>query len=410
MTHSHAIFRSKRTMRIPRLDIAELSQRASNILSASGLDLRITVGSSSIIIGTRNTGSKETTEFVFSSERTFRRVFRRLRLSEFASSYFDGRIKVNGSIRKAVDVLDAINRATDRRQTLSEALQHASFRMAKALFPSFALRFESLEHYANSAKAYELFLDPYLQYTCAKFERGDESLEEAQIAKFQLIARWASAHIGDLRGKEHLDVGCGWGGMLSYFAKELQTVSTGNTNCAPQGVYASRRFGSNIQFGDFSELERSSKLYNLITVVGMIEHLTPSRRKILLRTVGTRLAPGGVAYVQCITKPDVWIGGDAYRMAQRVVFPGHYLDTAAQTEKLFREAGFEVVQQLDDSRDYGRTTDYWVQNIEKHASELGALLGERQYRVYLGYLAYASKLFSTDRGSLMRYLIRKRAT
>ena len=69
-------------------------------------------------------------------------------------------------------------------------------------------------HYDLSRELYELFLDEDMQYSCAYFENGDETLEEAQEKKKRHIA----AKLQLAPGQRILDIGCGWGGMALYLA------------------------------------------------------------------------------------------------------------------------------------------------------------------------------------------------
>jgi len=385
-----------------------LTARLDEILNASGLSVRLTIGSYSLVIGQKHS-ARAVTEFIFKSPAVAARLLKRLRLYDFVVAYLDGYLEVRGPISGAIDILDAMNVVTDQRQTILEYLQFWAFRISKAFVPSIAVRFESLDHYSQSARAYELFLDEYMQYTCGRFETGRENINEAQVEKFELIRRLIEAHGGSLSGKSHLDIGCGWGGMVVYFSKNFGTRSIGNTNCAPQVKYASRRFAVETVCCDFGKLNDLGQKFDVITVVGMIEHLTPYRRSQLLDTIENLLNESGLVYLQCISKPQIWIGGDAYRLAEREVFRGHFLEYRQQTEERLRRKGFAILEAFDHGFDYGLTTALWVKNIEANKDALIKLLGERQYRLYLGYLAFGSKLFSTGRGSLMRYVF-KRAT
>jgi cyclopropane fatty-acyl-phospholipid synthase-like methyltransferase len=383
------------------------TDRLDKILIARGLAARLSVGADSLVVGHRSNAA-DCVELIFRSRHVFERLMTHLRLLDLAAAYADGTMEVRGPTSSAVDVFDAINAATDRRQTLFEYLRLLAFRISKAILPSASLQFESLDHYSQSAQAYELFLDDYMQYTCGRFQTGIEDIDTAQVAKFELIAELATKHGVALSGATHLDVGCGWGGLAAYFTKHYDTVSLGNTNCLPQMKYARKRFGCDVLFGDFSKLRKLDRRFRLITVVGMIEHLTPYRRAQLMKIVHDLLADDGVAYIQCIAKPTVWIGGDAYRVVEREIFQGHWLEYREQTERLFDKSGFVVMDAFDHATDYGHTTARWAQRIEANREHLVALLGEREYRLYLGYLAYASKLFFTGRGSLMRYVLKKR--
>src|SRR5690242_6019371 len=69
---------------------------------------------------------------------------------------------------------------------------------------------ESQSIYDVSNDFFALFLGPTMGYTCSYFERDDMTLDEAQIAKFDL----ALGKLGLEPGMTLLDVGCGWGGAL----------------------------------------------------------------------------------------------------------------------------------------------------------------------------------------------------
>jgi cyclopropane-fatty-acyl-phospholipid synthase len=340
--------------------------KMNHILARNSLSARLTVEGRSIDVGQRLQNGVPAVEFVFQSTAIFRELMGNLRLYTFAKAYFDIEVDIIGSFQGAVDVLYAINLATDQPQTLRERVHSLFFRALKATVPFVARRFESDAHYAMSDRAYSLFLDRYMQYTCAKFISGREDLNVAQTNKFELIRALAERHLRTLANIKHLDIGCGWGGLIWYFQKYFNTKSTGNTNSTSQRDYAISNFGAQVKFGDFSVLQDSPERYGLITIVGMLEHLTAHRRAQLLHIAKGLLAPNGVVYVQCIGKPNVWIGGDSYRIAYEDVFPGHQVETRGEMEARFRAAGFDILYAADDAADYAKTTALWVENLQKN--------------------------------------------
>ncbi len=70
---------------------------------------------------------------------------------------------------------------------------------------------ESQSIYDVSDDFFALFLGPTMGYTCSYFERDDMTLDEAQIAKFDL----ALGKLDLKPGMTLLDVGCGWGGAIA---------------------------------------------------------------------------------------------------------------------------------------------------------------------------------------------------
>ena len=80
-------------------------------------------------------------------------------------------------------------------------------------------------HYDVSNRFYELVLGPSMTYTCAVYPTEDATLEEAQDAKYDLVARKL-----DLQpGQRLLDLGCGWGGMVRHAAREYGVHALGVT-------------------------------------------------------------------------------------------------------------------------------------------------------------------------------------
>ena len=69
-------------------------------------------------------------------------------------------------------------------------------------------------HYDIGNELYRLFLDEGLFYSCAYFEKDDDTLEAAQRANCRLIA----AKLGLQPGQRLLDIGSGWGGLAIYLA------------------------------------------------------------------------------------------------------------------------------------------------------------------------------------------------
>lgn len=81
-------------------------------------------------------------------------------------------------------------------------------------------------HYDFDGRLYSLMLDEDRQYSCAYFPEGDETLDEAQLKKKRHIASKLRL---DRAGIEVLDIGCGWGGMALYLAREFGARVTGLT-------------------------------------------------------------------------------------------------------------------------------------------------------------------------------------
>ena len=91
-------------------------------------------------------------------------------------------------------------------------------------------------HYDVSNRFYEQILGPSMTYTCAVYPTADSTLEQAQWAKHELVAR----KLGLQPGMRLLDVGCGWGGMVMHAAREHGVQALGVTLSRRQAEWAQK--------------------------------------------------------------------------------------------------------------------------------------------------------------------------
>src|SRR3954468_19595042 len=84
-------------------------------------------------------------------------------------------------------------------------------------------------HYDVSNAFFALFLDASMTYSCAIFSRGAATLEEAQMAKHELVC----AKLALTPGERVLDVGCGWGAFALHAAREHGVQVVGVTLSEP---------------------------------------------------------------------------------------------------------------------------------------------------------------------------------
>jgi len=72
------------------------------------------------------------------------------------------------------------------------------------------------EHYQLGNDLYQNMLDPLMTYSCGYWKNA-KNLSEAQIAKYDLIAR----KLRFKKGMRVLDIGCGWGGFAKYAYRKI---------------------------------------------------------------------------------------------------------------------------------------------------------------------------------------------
>ena len=89
-------------------------------------------------------------------------------------------------------------------------------------------------HYDLGNDFYKFWLDKTMTYSSAIFSNKSESLEEAQIRKYSKLANLTSIKKGD----KILEIGCGWGGLSQFLAKNYDCDITAITISKEQFNYA----------------------------------------------------------------------------------------------------------------------------------------------------------------------------
>src|SRR5438034_1323397 len=179
-------------------------------------------------------------------------------------------------------------------------------------------------HYDVSNEFFALFLDETMTYSCALFEEGTETLEEAQRAKLELICQKL-----ELRpGMRMLDIGCGWGSLAIHAASEHGASVVGVTLSEPQAELARERVRDagvadrvEIRVQDYRDL--SGESFDAVASIGMVEHVGEGRIDEYARRIERVLAPGGRVLnhgIVCVPaqKHGAHIGGD---FSNRYVIP-----------------------------------------------------------------------------------------
>jgi len=274
-------------------------------------------------------------------------------------------------------------------------------------------------HYDLGNDFYALWLDPYMQYSCGYFPHGDESLEEGQEAKLDLLCR----KLGLEPGQRLLDIGCGWGGLVRFAAERFRARTTGITLSEPQAAFARRRAREagvadrcEIRVVDYRDLPPGER-FDAIVSVGMVEHVGHRNLPEFFRRAFAHLRPGGRFLDQGIVTLDSaapWLRRLRERISHRwssfieeFVFPDGELVTTGERLGPAEKAGFEVRDVTSLREHYATTLRHWVRRLEAHRDEALELVGRPTYRVWRLYMAGSAHAFSSGRIGLVHELYRK---
>jgi cyclopropane-fatty-acyl-phospholipid synthase len=246
-------------------------------------------------------------------------------------------------------------------------------------------------HYDLSGELYDLFLDKDRQYSCAYFERDDQTLEEAQLAKKRHIA----AKLNIKPGMKVLDIGSGWGGMGLYLAEVCGADVTGVTLSEEQFKLSNARakergVADRVRFllQDYRKLEQQ---FDRIVSVGMFEHVGVGHFAEFFKKCSALLKPDGTALLHSINRSDG--PGATSAWTKRYIFPGGYIPALSEVIPHLERHGLYVTDIEILRLHYAKTLRHWLNRFTANRDKAKALYDERFCRMWEFYLAGAESSF-----------------
>jgi cyclopropane-fatty-acyl-phospholipid synthase len=256
-------------------------------------------------------------------------------------------------------------------------------------------------HYDLDGRLYSLFLDDDLQYSCAYFEDGVETLAEAQLAKKRHIAAKL-----DLRpGLKVLDIGSGWGGLGLYLAEHFGVDVTGVTLSDEQLAVSNRRaeergLAGRVRFllQDYRSLKGP---FDRIVSVGMFEHVGVNHFRAYFNKCHDLLAPDGTMLLHSIGRfgPP----GETSAFIRKHIFPGGYIPSISEVMPHIEKSGLKTTDVEILRLHYAKTLRLWRERFLAHKEEVLALYDERFVRMWEFYLAASECAFRV--GAMMNMQI-----
>jgi cyclopropane-fatty-acyl-phospholipid synthase len=243
-------------------------------------------------------------------------------------------------------------------------------------------------HYDVSNAFYERVLGPSMTYTCAVYRDPQDSLEEAQAAKYELIA----GKLALKPGMRLLDVGCGWGGMVRHAAREHGVKALGVTLSRQQAEWAQaaiEREGladlAEVRHLDYRDVRHQH--FDAVSSIGLTEHIGVHNYASYFTALRDRLRPGGRLLNHCITRADNRMPTKPGAFIERYVFPDGELAAPGRVISKAHDAGLEVQHEENLRRHYALTLAAWCHNLVRHWDDCVAEVGAGIARVWGLYMA-----------------------
>lgn len=308
-------------------------------------------------------------------------------LDNLGSAYVEGLVDLEGNLATVMALADQITRLNNWQQPDINRQSHDRETDAKAI----------AYHYNLSNDFYQLWLDPDMVYSCGYFRDDHWDLAKAQQDKLRHLCLKLRLKPGDYL----LDVGCGWGGLSRYAAREFGvnvlgiTLSESQLELARERVYAEGLEDRvKLELMDYRDLPQDGR-FDKIVSVGMFEHVGHVNLPLYARTLYNAVRPGGLVMNHGITarnldgRPVPRGGGD---FIHRYVFPHGELPHVTTVSAQLADAGFEIADVESLRLHYARTLTMWSDNLEEKLAEAATMVSPqalRIWRIYLAGCAYA---------------------
>jgi cyclopropane-fatty-acyl-phospholipid synthase len=250
-------------------------------------------------------------------------------------------------------------------------------------------------HYDVSNDFFALFLDASMTYSCAVFRPEGISLEEAQVAKLEMVC----TKLGLQEGERLLDVGCGWGSFAVHAAVNHGVQVTGITLSEPQAARARLRAEEagvadrvDIRVMDYRDL--AGEPFDAIASIGMVEHVGAVQIDAYAAVLARLLRPGGRLLNHGIARLRHG-EGEAGAFSERFVFPDAAPLHLSRVQTALERAGFETDHVEGLREHYAETLRHWSRRLDDNLEEATRLAGEERVRVWRLYLRAARRGFET---------------
>jgi len=262
------------------------------------------------------------------------------------------------------------------------------------------------EHYDLGNNFYQLWLDPTMTYSSARFSSPDQSLEDAQHAKYHALCEKLALRPGD----RVLEIGCGWGGFACHAARHFGAKVTGITISKRQAEFARERVNREgleeqieIRIQDYRDVTGT---FDKIVSIEMLEAVGDRYHMSFFKKCHEVLAPDGSIGLQYITVPDCRYKSlkQGVDWIQRHIFPGSLLLSIGRINECLNATGDLFMHHLEDlGIDYARTLSTWHDSFNARLNEVRALgFDDRFIRSWNYYLKYCEAAFASRNISVVQ--------
>jgi cyclopropane-fatty-acyl-phospholipid synthase len=272
-------------------------------------------------------------------------------------------------------------------------------------------------HYDTGNDFFALWLDSTRTYSCALWDRDEDSLQQAQERKLDFYADAVHAR----NAGRVLDVGCGWGSLLRrlverHGVKKAVGLTLSDAQLDYINTWADDHYDVAVQ--NWAD-HRPDARYDAVVSLGAFEHFADMGLSRAGRVESYRrffeschdwLEPGGRLAVQSIVK-----GSNVSLSRQEVrdqlfirdrIFPESELPLPSEVVEA-SERLFELLFVRNEPDHYMRTCQAWLDRLGAVTEDATALVGEDVVSDYHRYLAACIHGFAKRHTGLVRIVFER---
>ncbi|MNH05577.1 Cyclopropane-fatty-acyl-phospholipid synthase [compost metagenome] len=312
-------------------------------------------------------------------------------LDELGAAFVEGKLELEGTIGEVIRVCDELSEALLKHEVVDLPVRSEHDKETDAAAISY--------HYDLSNDFYQLWLDRDMAYSCAYFKTEQDTLEQAQQNKFDHLCRKLRLQKGDYL----LDVGCGWGGLSRFAAREFGAKVLGITLSKEQLKLGRQRVKDEglqnqvkLQILDYRDIPQDGR-FDKVVSVGMFEHVGHANLALYSERLFGAVREGGLVMNHGITAKHVDgrpVGRGAGSFIGRYVFPHGELPHLSMIAASISHAGLEIVDVESLRLHYARTLKHWSDRLESQLQAASTLVPEKALRIWRLYLAGCSYAFA----------------
>ncbi len=221
------------------------------------------------------------------------------------------------------------------------------------------------KHYDLGNDFFSIWLDKSLTYSCGIFNSSQETLEQAQINKYNKLINMVKPS----RGDRVLEIGCGWGGFAEHLAKNYDIKLDCITISKKQYLFTKEKIRLkklnhkvNVQMLDYRDIKSK---YDIIVSIEMIEAVGEKYLDKYFNIIKQNLSDGGRAAIQAIViKNELY---NRYRtkedFIQKYIFPGGFLPSIESLNKLSKKSGLIIDGYHSYGPHYSNTLQKWRESF-----------------------------------------------